>query len=128
MISDPVKTQFGYHLVMVTKKTPAVEAKGSEPASPEKVTASHILIKVPEAQQVPKEDELIERLKKQEERVFVQKFVMGLVKKAKIEAFADDFKQFVPPAEKPVEKDAEKSADKAAEKPTEKAVEKPAKK
>ena len=104
VISDPVKTQFGYHLVMVTKKTPAVEAKGGNPASPEKVAASHILVKVPEKQAVPSEADFVERLKKNEERVFVQKFVMGLVKKAKIEAFADDFKQFVPPVEKPAEK------------------------
>ena len=104
VISDPVKTQFGYHLVMVTKKTPAVEAKGGNPASPEKVSASHILIKVPEVQSIPKEEDFIERLKKQDERAFVQKFVMGLIKSAKIEAFADDFKQFVPPVEKPAEK------------------------
>ena len=104
VISDPVKTQFGYHLVMVTKKTPAVEAKGGNPASPEKVTASHILVKVPETQAVPAEADMIERLKKQDERVFVQKFVMDLVKNAKIEAFADDFKQFVPPVEKPAKK------------------------
>lgn len=109
VVSDPVKTQFGYHLVMVTKKIPAVEAKGGEPASPEKVSASHILIKIPEVQSVPKEDELVEMLKRRDERSFAQKFVMDLVKKAKIEAFADDFKHLVPPAEKPAEAPVEKS-------------------
>ena len=44
-VSDPVKTQFGYHLVMVTKKVPSVEAKDGKPAEPEKVQASHILLK-----------------------------------------------------------------------------------
>jgi len=112
VVSDPVKTQFGYHLVMVTKKSPAVEAKGDKPASPEKVSASHILIKVPEVQSVPKEAEVIENLKRQDERIFAQKFVLDLVKKSKIEAFADDFKQFVPPAEKPAESPVEKPAEK----------------
>ena len=108
VVSDPVKTQFGYHLVMVTKKTPAVEAKGGNPASPEKVCASHILIKVPEVQSVPKEADLVDMLRRQDERAFAQKFVMDLVKKAKIEAFAEDFKHLVPAAEKPAEAPVEK--------------------
>lgn len=133
-VSDPVKTQFGYHLIMTTKKTPEVKAQGDKPAQPEKVQASHILIKVPEAQKVPKVEELVTFMKKQDERKFVSDFVMGLVKKAKIEAFADDFKQFVPPADKPAPK-ADKPAAKveskpvALPKPANKApVEKPAKK
>ena len=134
-VSDPVKTQFGYHLIMVTKKVPAVEAKGDKPASPEKVQASHILIKVPEVRAVPKLDEVIGMMKKQGERKFVSEFVMGLVKKAKIEAFADDFKQFVPPEEKPVAKPAAKVESKPVAIPAPKAkdakkapVEKPAQK
>ena len=133
-VSDPVKTQFGYHLIMTTKKTPAVEAKGDKPATPEKVQASHILIKLPEIQKVPKEEEIVNFMKKQEERKFVSEFVMGLVKKADVKAFADDFKQFVPPAEKPAAKPAAKveskpvaipAPDKAAKKAP---VEKPAQK
>ena len=133
-VSDPVKTQFGYHLIMTTKKTPAVEAKGDKPATPEKVQASHILIKLPEIQKVPKEEEIVNFMKKQEERKFVSEFVMGLVKKAEVKAFADDFKQFVPPAEKPAAKPAAKveskpvdipAPDKAAKKAP---VEKPAQK
>ena len=118
-VSEPVKTQFGYHLIMTTKKTAAVEAKGDQPASPEKVQASHILIKVPEVRKVPKLDEVMDMMKKQGERKFVSEFVMGSVKKAKIEAFADEFKQFVPPADEP----------KAPKTPAAKApVEKPAQK
>ena len=107
-VSEPVKTQFGYHLILTTKKTPAVEAQGDKPAEPEKVQASHILIKTQTVQPVPTKDEVIQRLKKQDERTFVSDFVMGEIKKAKIEAFADDFKQYVPPADQPVEKPAEK--------------------
>ena len=121
-VSDPVKTQFGYHLIMTTKKVPAVEAKGDKPASPEKVQASHILIKIPEVRPVPKLDELVKMMQKQEERKFVSEFVMGLVKKAKIEAFDDEFKQFVPQDEKPTAAPAAKSAEKKAP------VEKPAQK
>ena len=33
-VSEPVKTQFGYHLILTTKKVPAVEAKGAKPAEP----------------------------------------------------------------------------------------------
>ena len=43
-LSEPFKTQFGWHIVITTKKIPAVEAKGDTPASPEKVQASHILV------------------------------------------------------------------------------------
>jgi len=109
-VSDLVKTQFGYHLVMVTKKIPAVAAKGDAPAEPEKVQASHILIKTQEKQDVPKADEVIGFLKKQDERSFIQEFVQKLVKAADLKA-AEGFKQFLPPAEEPkapVEKPAEK--------------------
>ena len=57
-ISDIVKTKFGYHLILVTEKKPAVEAKGETPAEPESVKASHILVKVGEAQKVPEEAEV----------------------------------------------------------------------
>ena len=113
-VSEPVKTQFGYHLILTTKKTPVVEAKGDKPAEPEKVQASHILIKTQTVQPVPSKDEVIQHLKKQDERMFVSNFVMGEIKKAKIEALAEDFKQYVPPADKP--KDAEKPVEKPAEK------------
>ena len=124
-VSEPVKTQFGYHLIMTTKKVPEVKAQGDKPAEPEKVQASHILIKVPEVQKVPKVEELVTFMKKQDERKFVSEFVMGLVKKANIEAFADEFKQFVPPAEKPAPK-ADKPAAKVESKPV--ALPPPAKK
>ena len=119
-VSDPVKTQFGYHLILVAGKTPAVEAKGDSPAAPEKVRASHILAKVDAAQPVPKVEEVVERLKKQDEGRFVREFVMQQIGGAKIEA-SEDYKRFLPPAA------TKPAAAKPAAKPAKAApVEKPA--
>ena len=96
-VSDPVKTQFGYHLVLVTKKVPAVEAEGDKPAAPEKVQASHILVKTVSSQPVPKAEDIVKRLKGQEERKFVQDFVMQRIRETKIEA-SEEFKHFLPAA------------------------------
>ena len=118
-VSEPVKTQFGWHLILATKKIAAVEAKDGKPAQPEKVQASHILIKVPAKQEVPKMDDVVNFLKNRDNRAFMQDFVMGLVRKAKIEA-SEQYKQFVPadPKAAPAVKPA----------PVKKAVEKPAQK
>lgn len=119
-VSDPVKTQFGYHLVLVTKKFPAVEAKDGKPAEPEKVQASHILIKVDGVRPVPKVEDLVERLKKDGERDFTREFVFKAIRDASVEALAKDFEQFIPEeVKKPVEK-------KPAEEKLAEPVEKPA--
>ena len=120
-VSEPVKTQFGYHLVMTTKKISEVKAQGDKPAEPEKVQASHILIKAGEKREVPKMDDVVKYLKNNAERQFVQEFLMNNVKAAKIEA-SETFKQFVPPSDAP-KADAPAPAGK-----TDKGVEKPAKK
>ena len=99
-VSDPVKTQYGYHLVMTTKKTPAVEAKGDKPAVPEKVQASHILVKTEKVQKVPTKADVVGYLKKQDERSFMQKFVMDQVREAKIEA-SEKYKHFLPQSNEP---------------------------
>ena len=113
-VSDPVKTQFGYHLIMTTKKVPAVEAKGDQPAAPEKVQASHILIKGGQVREVPKAEDVVKFMEKQGEREFMQKFVQDQIRAAKIEA-SEDYKRFLPPTDEPkapkaqpVEKPAEK--------------------
>ena len=102
-VSDPVKTQFGYHLIMTTKKIPAVEAKGDQPATPEKVQASHILVKGGQVREVPKTEDVVKFMEKQGEREFMQKFVQDQIKAAKIEA-SEDYKRFLPPVETPTEK------------------------
>ena len=102
-VSDPVKTQFGYHLILTTKKIPAVAAKGDQPAEPEKVQASHILIKGGQVRDVPKKEDVVKFLEKQAERKFMQEFIQKQVKAAKIEA-SEDYKRFLPPVEKPAAK------------------------
>jgi hypothetical protein len=97
----------------VTKKIPAVEAKGETPAAPEKVQASHILVK---SEAVPSEEEIVKNLKTQDERQQVQKIIVSTINESAVEA-AEEFKHLLPPKAKPAEKAAEKAE-----------VEKPAKK
>lgn len=87
-VGDIIETQFGYHLIKVTAKSPAIEAKGDTPAKPEAVTASHILVKIDQAQQpqpVPTAEQVTEQLKQGKSREAVQKYIEGLKAAAKIE-------------------------------------------
>lgn len=82
-----VETDFGYHLIKVTARTEAVEAKGDVPATPETVTASHILISREREQQprpVPETDAVKEQLKQQKSREAIQKYIQELKGTAKI--------------------------------------------
>ena len=98
-VSDPVKTQFGWHLVMVTKKTPAVEAKGDKPAEPEKVQASHILISSRAPEKAPTKEDVEAQMKRPQEQMALRKFFDGLRAAAKIEA--PDFPSLQPKKPEP---------------------------
>ena len=95
-ISEPVKTQFGYHLILTTDKKAAVEAKDDTPAEPEKCRASHILIKTGKPQDVPELDKVIKYLKQNGSRAKVGEFVQNAVREAKIEA-SEEYKHVLPP-------------------------------
>lgn len=101
-VSDPVKTQYGYHLILVSEKIPAVEAKGDTPAAPEKVRVSHILIKTPEKQDVPALEDVIRFLKRQSESRLVGDLAKEAVKAAGVTT-SDEFKHLLPKEETPAE-------------------------
>ncbi len=110
-VSAPVKTQFGYHLILVTGKTPAVEATDSTPAAPEKVRASHILIKAGASQPVPSVEEVVEYFKKRDDRNNAQNFILEVLRKSDIKT-SDEFKDLLPPPEEGAQPAVETSAEK----------------
>lgn len=86
-IGDIIETQFGYHVILVTDKQPAKAAAGNDPATPETVTASHILVKFDETQPVqpvPTPAEVSEYLKQQQSRTAIQHYLAELRAKATI--------------------------------------------
>ena len=99
-VSDIVKTSFGYHIILVTEKKPAVEAKGETPAAPESVKASHILVKVGEPEKVPDEAEVVAFLKNRNSRAQIGEFLQDILRKANIKA-TGEYKSLLPPPETP---------------------------
>lgn len=104
-ISAPVKTKYGYHLIMTTKKTPAAGDTN------ETVQASHILLKISEPRELPKIEEVVESLKSRANRKNVGDYLEMLIRKSKIEV-ADEFKDLLP-EEKPAPKKTEDAPEKA---------------
>jgi parvulin-like peptidyl-prolyl isomerase len=99
-ISEPVKTPFGYHLILTTAKSPAAEAKDNKPAEPEKCRASHILVKCERVREIPDAKALAEDLKMRAGREKTRSFVLDLVRKSGA-TVTDDFKHVLPPPEAP---------------------------
>ena len=119
-VSDIVKTSFGYHLILVTDKKPAVEAKGETPAKPESVKASHILVKVGEPEKVPDEADVVAFLKNRNSRTQIGEFLQDILRKANLKA-TGEYKSMLPPPETPKAKpekaaEPQKAVETAAEK------------
>ncbi len=121
-ISEPVKTTYGYHLIMTTAKS-----------TNDTVTASHILIKTGEKQKVPTVEEINEFYRRNSSRGKINEFVIDVVSKAKVTT-APDFASILPnppppaaPETAPEAKSGEKPAEAApAAEPEAKPEEKPA--
>jgi peptidyl-prolyl cis-trans isomerase C len=82
-----VETDFGYHLIKVTARTEAVEAKGDVAAKPATVTASHILISREREQKprpIPEVEAVKDQLKRQKSQEAIQKYIQELKNGAKI--------------------------------------------
>ena len=94
-ISDVVKTQFGFHLILVTDKKEAAAAEGDKPAEPESVKASHILVKAPAERPVPDVQDVEKSLKNRGESEEISKFMKDILSNSGIKA-ADEYKHMLP--------------------------------
>ena len=103
-ISAPVKTRFGYHLVMTTQKDDKNE----------RVKASHILLKT-DKEKVPTVEEITKAFKGNNNRKAVNDFILASIREANVVP-ADEFKSLLPPeaANAPVKAQEKKAPAKAA--------------
>ncbi|MCL1920360.1 MAG: peptidylprolyl isomerase [Kiritimatiellaeota bacterium] len=87
-VGEVVETSYGYHLILVTAKNPATEANGGEPAQPETVMVSHILLNAPSSLlrlDVPTAEEARKCLKQKAGFEQQRIYLLELRDKAKIE-------------------------------------------
>ena len=108
-VSEPVKTQFGYHLILVTEKVPAVKDADGKETEGEKVRASHILVKTVAKQEVPELEQVKSFLKQRDDRSRVQGIIQQTLRTSQVKV-TDEFKDFLPKDEKsaaPLETPAE---------------------
>jgi parvulin-like peptidyl-prolyl isomerase len=87
-ISGPVKTQFGYHLIMTTEKKKDDDG--------DKVRASHILVKTGTPQPVPAISEVVAELKRSKNRKGIMDFMMDGLRSVPLKV-ADEFSDLLPP-------------------------------
>lgn len=85
-ISDPVRTPFGYHLILVTNRS---YQDGFADENIENVHASHILVKAPQMIKVPTKDEALERLKAEDAKRFAKEYIESQLKQSQISASAE---------------------------------------
>lgn len=103
VVSEPVKTQFGYHLIIVKERKPAVEAKDGQPAAPEMCRASHILLKTGEKEPVPSLETVVNVLKANSNREKINDFALKTLRESN-PVVIDEFKSLLPPMEVPAAK------------------------
>lgn len=84
-ISAPVKTSFGWHLILCTAKNKETD----------KVKASHILVRTGEKREVPKVEEVAADLKKRNAVPAIREYIDKLLRDAAIEA-DEEYKALVP--------------------------------
>jgi len=88
-VGDIIETQFGYHLILVTAKTPAVAATDDTPEAPEAVAASHILLTFDQEQPlrpIPSVEEIRTYLRDQRAQPAAMEYLKVLQAKAKVES------------------------------------------
>ena len=80
VVSEPVRTKYGWHIIKVAERAPAAEAKDGQPAKPESARASHILVGV----KVPDIPEAIKAIEQERRAEAVQEFLYSFAQQNQI--------------------------------------------